>query len=374
MVMLGSSRKRRTFGGLVVGVCAMVALVVSLGAGAGTTAAVAAPQNTSPPTIAGTAQEGQKLVGSRGTWSGSPTDYNDYWQRCNSNGDSCANISGANAAAGYTLQAADVGRTMRFKVEAKNADGSTFASSVPTAVIKAAPPKNTSPPTVSGTAKEGQKLVGRRGSWSGRVSDYNDQWVRCDKDGGGCADIDGATNRNGYVLKGVDVGNTIRFKVEARNAGGNTFASSVPTAVVTAATVTPPPVTNGCSKTGGTVPVAGITSPARLNIDQTQVSPSRISFNTRSLTARFHISACKGNVEGALVYVTAVPYGMFADAAEQPSGSDGWATLQFTALAGFPVSQKQQLLVMFVRARKSGEDLLGGISSRRLVSFPVTRG
>jgi len=155
---------------------------------------------------------------------------------------------------------------------------------------------------------------------------------------------------------------------------GSTFASSVPTAVVTAATVTPPPVTNGCTKTGGTVPIAGIAPPARLNIDQTEVSPSRISFGTRSLTARFHISACKGNVEGALVYVTAVPYGMFGDAAEQPTGSDGWATLRFTALAGFPVSQKQQLLVMFVRARKSGEDLLGGISTRRLVSFQVTKG
>ncbi len=275
--MSRSSKKRWAFGGLVVGLCAMVALVVSLGAGAGTTATAAAPKATSPPTVTGTAQEGKTLVGHRGTWSGSPTDYNDYW-------------------------------------------------------------------------------------------------VRCDKDGGSCANISGANDRNGYVLKGVDVGNTIRFKVRATNADGNTFASSVPTAVVTAATVTPPPVTNGCTKEGGTVPVAGITAPARLNIDQTDVSPSRISFSTRSLTARFHISACKGNVEGALVYVTAVPYGMFADAAEQPTGSDGWATLQFTALSGFPVSQKQQLLVMFVRARKSGEDLLGGISSRRLVSFPVTNG
>jgi hypothetical protein len=239
--------------------------------------------------------------------------------------------------------------------------------------VVAAAPVNTSPPTVTGTAQEGKKLVGKRGQWSGSPSNYTDYWQRCDKDGGSCANISGANEGTGYVLKGVDVGNTIRFRVKAMNADGNTFASSVPTAVVIAATVAPPPVTNGCSKTGGTVPVAGISSPARLNIDQTQISPSRISFGTRSLTASFHISACKGNVEGALVYVTAVPYGMFADAAEQPSGSDGWATLRFTALDGFPVTRKQQLLVMFVRARKAGEDLLAGISSRRLVSFPVTR-
>jgi len=262
---------------LVAGICVMVALVVSLGAGAGTTAVAAAPQDTSPPTVTGTAQEGKTLVGKRGQWSGSPTDYNDYW-------------------------------------------------------------------------------------------------VRCDKDGGSCANISGANDRNGYVLKGVDVGNTLRFKVKATNADGSTFASSVPTAVVTAATVPPPPVTNGCAKTGGTIPVAGVSAPARLTIDQTQISPSTINYSTRSLTARFHISACKGSVEGALVYVTAVPYGQFAIPNEQATGSDGWATLQFSAQAGYPVSTKQQLLVMFVRARKSGEDLLGGISTRRLISFRVTNG
>ncbi len=170
------------------------------------------------------------------------------------------------------------------------------------------------------------------------------------------------------------MGNTIRFKVQAKNADGTTTESSVPTAVVTAATVAPAPVTNGCTKTGGTVPAAGISAPARLTIDQTQVSPGTVTFGTRALTARFHVSACKGNVEGALVYATAVPYGMLAAAGEQSTGSDGWVTMRFTALAGFPVSQKQRLLVMFVRARQSGGDVLGGISSRRLISFPVSTG
>ena len=117
-----------------------------------------------------------------------------------------------------------------------------------------------------------------------------------------------------------------------------------------------------------------MTPPARLTIDQTQVSPSTLTFGTRSVTARFHVSACGWSVQDVLVDVTAVPYGQFAIPNEQTTGSDGWATLQFTALAGYPVSNKQQLLVMFVRARKNGENLLGGISTRRLVSFRVTRG
>jgi hypothetical protein len=234
-------------------------------------------------------------------------------------------------------------------------------------------PQNTSPPTVSGTPQQGQTLSGTRGTWSDAPTDYNDFWVRCDSTGGSCANISGANART-YLLKGVDVGNTIRFKVQAKNADGSSATSSVPTAVITAAVKAPPPVTNGCASSGASIPIANITSPAHLTIDQTQISPSTVLFSTRAITVRFHVSGCGGSVDGALVYVTAVPYGQFAIPNEQPTGSDGWATLQFSAMAGYPVSNKQQLLVMFARARKPGENILGGVSTRRLVSFHVARG
>ena len=126
---------------------ALVALAASLLAGATATMALAAaPVNTTPPTITGTPQEGQKLTGDRGTWSNSPTDYNYFWLRCDRTGGSCSTIIGATAAT-YTLTSADVGNTLRFRVQARNADGSTTATSVPTAVITAKAP----PPTVTST-------------------------------------------------------------------------------------------------------------------------------------------------------------------------------------------------------------------------------
>jgi hypothetical protein len=55
-----------------------------------------------------------------------------------------------------------------------------------------------------------------------------------------------------------------------------------------------------------------------------------------------------------------VPFSQFAIPNEQATGSDGWATLQFTALAGYPASNKQQLLVIFVNAAKPARTYSAG--------------
>jgi len=237
------------------------------------------------------------------------------------------------------------------------------------AAASSAAPTNTDPPTITGTSQEGQTLVGHRGQWNGNPTDYNNYWVRCNKNGGSCANISGATNFT-FVITNVDVGKTIRFKVRALNADGSTFASSVPTAVITVATK-PAPAT-GCPTGTGTVQVANVSSPARLLIDQQQNSPTIVNRGTRQLIVRYHVSACGGrSVQGALVYSTAVPFNQLSIPPEQTTGSDGWAELDFQMLRGFPVSSNQQLIAIFTRARKSGEDLLGGISTRRLFSVQV---
>ena len=53
---------------------------------------------------------------------------------------------------------------------------------------------------------------------------------------------------------------------------------------------------------------------------------------------------------------------------EQPTDSTGWATLTFNRLTNFPVNGKQSILAMFLRARKAGENVLGGITGYRLVA------
>jgi hypothetical protein len=231
-----------------------------------------------------------------------------------------------------------------------------------------AAPVNTSPPTISGTAQEGNTLNANRGQWSNNPTSYGYQWRRCDKDGGSCSNISGATSRE-YKLTSADVGNTIRFSTRATNGSGSTNATSVPTAVVTKAAAPPP--ANGCPSGSPPDQVSQMSLPARLIIDQFSAQPSPVRSGTQSFSFRVHVtSTCKNSVQGAIVYATPTPFNQFRET-QSNTGSDGWATLNFDRLANFPVNGKQQILAMFVRASKPGESTLAGITGFRLVNVPV---
>jgi subtilase family serine protease len=137
--------------------------------GLGAFALAASPTNSSPPSISGTAEEGQVLTLSHGEWSNKPTAYSDHWLLCNAAGASCAEISGATGTT-YTLPAAAVGSSVRVQEIASNASGTgtPAVSSATGAVISNAPVVTNFTPssavtgsavTITGTAFTGASQV-----------------------------------------------------------------------------------------------------------------------------------------------------------------------------------------------------------------------
>lgn len=184
------------------------------------------PVNTAVPVITGTAQEGQTISASPGTWTGAQT-FAYQWRR---NGGA---ISGATASS-YAVGTADVGATLSVAVTAGNSAGNATANSAPTATVIAASggataPVNTAAPTISGTAQVGSTLTSTTGSWSGSPTPtYARQWLR------NGADISGATSATYQPVTG-DIGATISVRVTAANSAGSASATSAATAAVTAA-------------------------------------------------------------------------------------------------------------------------------------------
>ena len=318
--------------------------------------ASAAPSNTSLPSISGSARDGSILTASNGSWSGSPTSFAYQWLRCDSAGGNCSPIGGANSRM-YTLQTADVGSRIRVQVTATNKDGSGQATSRPTDVVKAtgSAPKNTSPPSISGNPQEGSTLTVNPGGWSGTPTPhFAYQWQRCIGTGGGCADIAGATATT-YVATSADVAHTLRVNVTASNSNGSSVATSAETALIAPK-----------SAQGAAISVTQVNPPDRLIIDKLTFTPNPTS--TRNpIVARFHVSDTRGfSIAGALVYALGLPYGWTFVAPEAPTDSSGWATITLRPTPNMPI-HRPGALVIFVRARKPGDNLLAGVSNRRLV-------
>lgn len=88
------------------------------------------PTNTTPPSIAGTAQVGQVLTANPGVWTGSPA-LTYQWQA------NSVNISGATGST-YTPVVGQVGQAIRVVVTGTTSRGAVSANSAPTATVIAA--------------------------------------------------------------------------------------------------------------------------------------------------------------------------------------------------------------------------------------------
>ncbi len=179
------------------------------------------PVAVEAPAISGGAWEGETLSASGEGWAGSNVTAGYQWRRCNSSGAECSDIAGATERE-YTLSSADVGHTLRVRVGAGGSAGSLVALSAPSLAVAAKSSlRNTWLPSLSGTEKVGQTLTANPGSWVGAASlSYAYQWQRCNREGGACANISGATSST-HVLVTADAGKTVRVLVTASEGGAN---------------------------------------------------------------------------------------------------------------------------------------------------------
>lgn len=322
-----------------------------------------APQPTGQPRILGTPVVGRVLTATNGSWSGStPMTFAYQWRRCPRDGgasdaSNCGVIPNATQSA-YRVRSADVGYRLRVRVRATNADGSAVETSNATAIVKpaAAKPSVSSPPTIAGTPVQNATLTANTGTWTGATPmTFSFQWRRCDQNGGSCSSISGATLK-AYTLKETDVGNTVRVQVTARNSAGSTTSVSGPTAVVQKAS----------APSGSTISINEVALPNRLIIDRVSFSPSHLR-TRRRVIARFRVlDSHQHPVSGALVFVVGVPFGQFQNPPEAATGPDGYVTFALHPTRRYT----RNGIVFFVRARKPGEPLLAGVSTRRLVFLP----
>ena len=349
-----------------------VAAVVALGLVGALIAASSArgaggPKNTEPPAITGTPQSGQTLTSTTGTWTGSGLiKYAVQWQRCDAAGANCVDLPFGRSLT-LTLGSGDVNHTMRIVITATDSTGSAAVTSGLTSTVGPSPvgaPSNTTPPTISGTANVGQTVTADPGTWSGvSTISFAFAWQRCDENGANCTPIPNASAPT-YTAVDKDAGGTLRVVVTAMNPIGTASATSVPTARLPGS---PPGITT-LPGGGKSVAVADITLPNQLLIAGVTFTPSQLS-SRDAFTLKVRVQDSRQYaVNGALVYALGVPYSRIAVAPEVPTKADGTVVLTLHPLAGLSLGPGQYL-VIFVRVRKPGDPINGGVSVRQLIQL-----
>ncbi len=122
----------------------------------------------------------------------------------------------------------------------------------------------------------------------------------------------------------------------------------------------------------GTVPPGGVGND-RLVIDRFGISPGAIESH-KPVTLKLHVSDTAGDtVKGALVYVRGVPANRIAPLKELKTDDNGWVSFKLQPKPSFKLL-RNGLLTLFLRARIAGQPVLGGASTRRLVSLRIMPG
>jgi hypothetical protein len=343
------------------------------------------------PTISGGTSVGDTLTGDHGSFLPGAQSFKWNWRRCPPDGGqgsgNCEGIvDGPDNT--YVLQPGDVGFTIRLEVKAWTGPNYTGTKAVRTSNAtqqitgQGTGPTNTGLPSIAGTAAVGQTLTANDGTWASRfLVNFSWAWLRCDANGNNCAATGGTAQT--YVVQTADQGYTLRAQEIATNPAGTTKVNSGQTAVVpggTPVTSPPPPPSPPTGSSGPGCPTgrhvaqaADVTSPARLVIDRQLATPLHLG-SGQQVTVRYRVSdTCGQVVQGALVYAAAIPFGQLSTPVEAATGANGFVSLTFTTTSAFPLGPKQRSVQIFVRARKAGEDLLAGISARRLFEIPITR-
>ena len=190
------------------------------------------------------ANTGDTLYGYRGSWSNTPTSYEDKWQWSTYSGGPYSDFSPSQTAT--TLDTSTHINTWNkryivYVVRATNSRGtSDWVASSNEAYLQKYAPSNIDI-SISGTAAIGETLIAishwettllYTGDWTPETYLY--EWIYGDT---GTAAFN-STNSSNYTITSEDLGHTIKVKITATNSGGFYPATSAATSTITVATPT----------------------------------------------------------------------------------------------------------------------------------------
>jgi hypothetical protein len=150
------------------------------------------------------------------------------------------------------------GQTVRIRFAEVDNQG-VFNAGVDAVAVKSGPVFS-SPPTISGSAVNGQTLTAALGSTTGGGT-ASLQWLRCDAAGNGCTPIAGAVGTT-FTLTSADIGHALRVRQTQTNDIGASSADSAPTAAVRPA---PGSCTNVFTGTNGNDTISGTSGGDRIS-------------------------------------------------------------------------------------------------------------